>query len=92
LRAFFDVDERRLRVALYLHEGLDLEAAVVYWSALTGIPPAQFIKPYRAAADPSRRRAKHVMGCPCISYSDAAKHRRVMGLVRALSSPSAFPG
>ena len=27
LRRFFDVDERRLRVRLYLHEGLDLGAA-----------------------------------------------------------------
>jgi hypothetical protein len=72
LRAFFEVDERRLRVGLYLHEGLDLDAAVCYWSELTDIPPTQFIKPYRASADASRRRAKHLMGCPCISYSDAA--------------------
>ena len=33
-----------------------------YWSELTGIPPGQFIKPYRAVADASRRRAKHPMG------------------------------
>jgi transcriptional regulator with XRE-family HTH domain len=29
LRHFFDIDEGRLRVRLYLHQGLDLEAAVV---------------------------------------------------------------
>ncbi len=92
LRAFFDVDESRLRIHLYLHEGLDLPAAVAYWSDLTGIPASQFTKPYRAAADPTRRDAKHLMGCPCIVYCDSAKHRRVMGLVRALSSKAALPG
>jgi hypothetical protein len=34
-RRFFEIGESRLRVRLYLHEGLDLEAAIAYWSALT---------------------------------------------------------
>ena len=92
LRTFFVVDESRLRISLYLHEGLDLLAAIAYWSQLTRIPVRQFTKPYRAVADPSRRRAKHLMGCPCVVYSDATMHRRVMGLVRALSSTAALPG
>jgi hypothetical protein len=45
LRRFFEVDEARLRVRLYLHEGLDLAASVGFWSQLTGIPPSQFQKP-----------------------------------------------
>jgi hypothetical protein len=92
LRRFFDIDERRLRVYLYLHEGLDLKAAQQYWFDLTGIPIEQFGKPYRAIADPTRRRSKHVMGCPAIVYSDTATHRRVMGLVRAVASTAAIPG
>lgn len=32
LRHFFEVDESRLRVRLYLHEGLDLDAATLHWS------------------------------------------------------------
>jgi hypothetical protein len=35
LRRFFDVDESRLRVKLYLHEGLDLASAIAFWSGLT---------------------------------------------------------
>jgi transcriptional regulator with XRE-family HTH domain len=35
LRRFFRVDESRLRVCLYLHEGLDLDAAVRFWSQVT---------------------------------------------------------
>jgi hypothetical protein len=92
LRRFFDVDEARLRVKLYLHENLDLDAAVEFWSALTGIPPSQFTKPYRARADPTIRRAKHVMGCPSVVYRSSAVHRRVMGMIEAVLSPTALPG
>ncbi|MGH9032546.1 MAG: hypothetical protein ACRDZV_10500, partial [Acidimicrobiia bacterium] len=67
LRHFFAVDESRLRMRMYLHEGLDLEAAEAFWSGLTGIPREQFGKPYRAKADPSIRRSKHPYGCPSIS-------------------------
>src|SRR5688500_8778161 len=92
LRAFFDVDETRLRVHLYLHDGLDLDAAIDFWSQLTGIPPTQFTKPYRAVANNGIRHSKHVMGCPAVVYSHALTHRRVMGLIRAITSTNAIPG
>lgn len=92
LRGCFGIDETRLRVRLYLHEDLDIETAQAYWRSVLGVPVDQFRKPYRAVADPSRRRAKHPMGCPSVTYSDSSLHRRVMGLVRAVSSPLARPG
>jgi hypothetical protein len=92
LRRCFDVDESRLRVKLYLHEGLDLEGAIRSWSDLTGIPRTQFTKPYRARADPTIRHTKHLMGCPGIAYRSASMHRRVMGLIEAVLSPTALPG
>jgi hypothetical protein len=92
LRRFFKIDESRLRVRLHLHEGLDLAATVAYWSALTGIPPSQFGKPYRAVPDPSIRHAKHVHGCATVSYSCSPTHRSIMGLVGALLSGTALPG
>lgn len=87
-RRFFEVDESRLRVRLYLHEGLDLDAAIGYWSLLTGIPPSQFHKPYRAVADGGIRYSKHQYGCAAVRYGSAATHRAVMGLVRALLTSS----
>ncbi len=42
LRRFFDIDESRLRVSLYLHDGLDLGAAQSYWSEVTATPIHQF--------------------------------------------------
>jgi hypothetical protein len=93
LRRFFDIDESRLRVRLYLHEGLDLEVAEAIWSDLLAIPRSQFGKPYRAVADPSIRTAKHPLGCPSVRYCCSRTHRAVMGLVAALlSSEAVLPG
>jgi transcriptional regulator with XRE-family HTH domain len=92
LRRFFEIDERRLRIRLYLHEDLDLGAAVSFWCALTDIPPTQVAKPYRAVADATIRRNRHVYGCPGISYDCTTTHRRVMAMIEAILSTSAFPG
>ncbi|HEY4398139.1 MAG TPA: hypothetical protein VGO28_10740 [Acidimicrobiia bacterium] len=91
-RRFFDVDESRIRGRLYLHEGLDLDAAEAFWSALTNIPRGQFHKAYRAVPDPSIRRNKHEHGCFSVGYGCSRTHRAVMGLVRALLSSEALPG
>lgn len=92
IRHFFAIDESRLRLGLYLHEGLDLGAANEFWTKITGVPPAQFTKPYRAVPDPSIRRSKHPMGCPRVSYACARTHRAVMGLVCALLSSTGPSG
>jgi transcriptional regulator with XRE-family HTH domain len=92
LRHFFEIDEARLRVRVYLHEGLDLDAAQLFWSAATGVPLTQFGRAYRAKADPTIRQNKHEHGCGYVNYCCAYTHRAVMGLVRALLSTGAFPG
>jgi len=92
LRTFFEIDESRLRVRLYLHQGLNLDEATTFWSQLTTIPESQFQQPYRAVPDASIRRTKHPMGCPSVAYSCARTHRKVMGLVTALLSSEALPG
>lgn len=91
-RRFFEIDEERLRVSVYLHQGLDLAAAQRHWSQVTGVPLAQFHKGHRPVADPSIRRVKHEFGCCYVIYSCSRTHRRVMGLGRALLSLSAIPG
>lgn len=91
-RQYFAIDESRLRVRLYLHEGLDLKAAERFWSDLTGIPRSQFGKAYRAVRDPSIRRSKHEHGLARVDYSCSRTHREVMGLVRALLSSVVLPG
>ena len=85
-RRFFNPDESRLRCRLYLHEGLDLAAAMDRWVSVTGVPSEQFNKPYRATPDVGIRHNKHPHGCLTVSYGSAAAHRAVMGLVDALLS------
>jgi hypothetical protein len=92
LRRFFEIDEGRLRVRVYLHLGLDLEATEQFWSALMQIPRSQFRKPYRAVPDPSIRRNKHKHGCVYITYSCSRIHREIMGLIRALLSSDCYSG
>ena len=93
LRTFFAIDESRLRVRVYLHEGLDLPAALAHWSEVASIPLAQFGKPYRARPRGTFRTNKHEFGCCYVRYSCSKTHREVMGLIRALlSSAGSDPG
>lgn len=92
LRRFFDVDEARLRVRIYLHQGLDLDAAQRHWSTVTSIPLGQFRTPHRAVADPTIRVNKHEYGCAYVRYGCSRTHRAIMGLVDALLSSEAIPG
>jgi hypothetical protein len=92
LRRFFDIDESRLRVRVYLHDGLDLDAAERFWSGITRVPRKQFRAPYRAKADPTIRLTKHEHGCVYVRYACSRTHREIMGLVRALLSSVAIPG
>ena len=91
-RRFFEIDERRLRVTVYLHQGLDIDAAQSHWSEVTGVPLSQFRSPYRAVPDPTIRKNKHEHGCVYVRYCCARTHRAVMGLVRALLSSTTIPG
>lgn len=90
LRRFFNIDEARLRARVYLHEGLDLASAQLFWSSVTGIPLDQFRRGYRAVADPTIRHNKHEHGCVYVRYSCVRTYRQIMGLVEALLS-STFP-
>lgn len=83
-RRFFEVDAARLRVSLYLHQGLDLDAAQQFWVAVTGVPVTQFRRPYRAVVDPTIRHNKHEHGCANVAYACTRTHREIMGMLEAL--------
>ena len=92
LRRSFDLDESKFRVKLYLHADLDLYAAVSHWSAVLGVPPEQFNKPYRAVVDETMRSNRHVYGCASIVYHSRLVHRRVMSMIAAIGSAGVNPG
>ena len=95
LRRFFDIDEGRLRIRLYLHDDLGLEPAEVFWSTLTGVPRTQFQKPHRPRADATMRSNRHVHGCCHVIYSSTPLLREIIGMMRAVMlvpSRSDIPG
>jgi len=92
LRRYFPIDEGRLRIRVYLHEGLSIDAAERYWSALTRVPRHQFQAAHRVPADVSIRNNRHKYGCCYVVYCSSPVHRAIMGLVRALLSSNAIPG
>jgi transposase-like protein len=92
LRTFFVIAEPRLRVSVYLHEGLDIDAARCHWSQVTGVPLSQFRRGYRAVADGSIRTNKHPYGCAYVIYNCTSTHRAIMGLIEALLSSTSPSG
>ena len=92
LRRAFDIDESRLRMRLYLHEDLDLDRALQFWSVTTSIPVGQFQKTFRAPADHTMRGNRHVYGCAGLVYCSSLLHRRVMAMIAAVTSGLADPG
>lgn len=92
LRSAFKLDESKLRVKLYLHADLDVQAAIAYWGSVTGVPPGQFNKPYRAVVDDTMRTNRHVFGCTSVVYHSRSVHRRVMAMIAAVGSMFADPG
>jgi len=92
LRRYFPIDEARLRIRVYLHEGLSLDDAEEHWSRLTRVPRHQFQNAHRVPADASIRNNRHEYGCCYVVYCSSPVHRSIMGLVRALLSSNAIPG
>jgi hypothetical protein len=92
LRWHWAIDEHRLMARLYLHEGLDLQGAVSFWSRTTGIPVERFTAPHRPAAKIGRRSTKHPQGILTVRYCDARMLRRMLAMVDALLGCSGLPG
>ncbi len=90
-REFFAVDESRLRVRLYLHEDLVLEAAEQFWSQVCAIPRVQFHRAYRARADPTIRSNRHVHGCCHVRYGSTAALREIKGMMEGLVLVTSLP-
>ncbi len=84
LRESFAIDETRLRGQLYLHDMLPLQPAHDHWSAVSGIPQSQFVKPYRSKPSGGRMRAKHQFGCFTVRYASRSLAREVLGLCSGL--------
>ncbi len=100
LRRFFDIVETRLTVRVYLHEGLDLDAAQLHWSQVTGVPLSQFRTGYRGRGGshhPDRQTSLRLRLHHLLLHEDASGHHGldgcfaiVGGAIRGSSTGRAF--
>lgn len=70
LRKIYQIDESRLRAALYCHANQNLKKIHDYWSKLLNIPIAQFTKPYVRTDIDEKKKDKMPHGLIHIRYCD----------------------
>ena len=86
-REFCNLPLSKFRGAIWLHEGLSERKAKKFWSILIGIPRDKFHKTYIAEDKKHSRKIRkniHQFGVFAIRFTDAEKHRRIMGWISAL--------
>lgn len=76
LRSTFNLDERKFRVLMHLHEYHDEEKQKEFWSKITKIPKNQFTKTYQKPHTKKRKRENYP-GCIRVSYYDAHLARQL---------------
>ncbi len=84
---YLRVPLKKTRGSIWLHEGLNEKVAKEFWSDLTGIPLDQFHKTYIAKVKPESKKIRkniHKYGVFSIRFTDAEKHRKIMGWIYAL--------
>jgi hypothetical protein len=85
LRRFFDVDDAPSCAALPPRRAGPASRDDLL-GGVTGIPETQFTKPYRATPVQGIRHNKHEHGCAHVAYGCTRTHRRIMGMMEALSA------
>lgn len=81
-RKGFEIDETKFRVCVHLHSYHDAKRQLLFWSQITNIPLAQFIKPYQKSNSGKNKRAGYA-GCASVRYHDVRIARQVQAIARA---------
>ena len=86
---FFDVRPDSLKAELYIHDNLDVEKAINFWSENTRIPAKNFLEPYVVEDKPNKhRKNKHKFGVIKIRFHDCDVHREIIGSVESILEDS----
>ena len=83
LRLGFNIEERKLRILLHLHDYHSQQKQISFWSKVTGIPKSQFSKPYRKPH--TRKRIKdNYQGCISVRYYDSVLARKLSAMAKGI--------
>ena len=77
LKSYFEIDEKKLRACVHLHEYHSPKKQILFWSKVTGIPKVQFNRPYIKPHTGKRKKVNYP-GCICISYGSALLAKRLI--------------
>lgn len=84
---FFDKKPKDFKVSLYIHDNLDINKALEFWSDLTKIPKENFRDPYIVKNnEDSLKRNRHEYGVARIEFSDIDVHRQIIGSISKILS------
>jgi len=81
-RESFEIDEKRFSACIHLHEYHNPAKQLRFWSEITGIPPHQFMKPYRKP-NTGKRVRKEYPGCVAVRYHNNDIARQLLSTARA---------
>ncbi|MEK7122981.1 MAG: hypothetical protein AAB855_03945, partial [Patescibacteria group bacterium] len=83
-RGAFELDEKKFRIVLHLHDYHEEEKQKEYWSRVTNIPYTQFTKSYRKPNTQIRKRDGY-QGCVSLKYFDARLAKNLDALYHAFA-------
>ncbi len=87
LRVFrdsFDLDEKKFRALVHVHEYHNIEEQVRFWSAVTSIPVEQFHKSYQKK-NSGKNKKENYQGCVSVTYSDIRIYKELMFIIKKLT-------
>lgn len=86
-KSFCEIPIKKIKGAIWLHEGLDKDKAITFWSELTKIPKTNFYKTYIAQVKSNSNKIRkniHPYGVFAIRISNSEIHRKIIGWNNAL--------
>ncbi|PIR73353.1 MAG: hypothetical protein COU40_02980 [Candidatus Moranbacteria bacterium CG10_big_fil_rev_8_21_14_0_10_35_21] len=82
-RKSFNLNEKKFRALVHLHEYHDVEKQLKFWSNITKIPVAQFNKSY-LKKNTGKNKKENYPGCISIRYCDIRIYEELMFIIKEL--------
>jgi hypothetical protein len=83
-RKSFDLEEKKFRALIHLHEYHNIEKQLKFWSNITKIPICQFNRSY-LKKNTGKNKKENYPGCISIRYSDIRIYKELMFTIEKLA-------
>lgn len=83
-RRSFNIDEKKFRGLIHLHEYHDAKKQLRYWSGITGIPASQFNKPFLKKHTGINKKENYP-GCLNVKYYDSKIYKEIIFILKHLA-------